>query len=385
MKKIYRLELEKAIDEDKRINFLAFVQTPWHALGVDAFIRFKEESGIKLHGFVCILSHAQAGIILKESSFSFDLADIEIVHYTDGTKESPIVKIKNNLSISNTIKFLHKSGDDFFILSTVYPKYQWHAYIARNCQGRRPVSVLIDEGLGMYMRNMNDWIMETWSSKERLYKKLKYTYEFCFGSPQKEKWLKKKKEFVSFGLFNTVDMSLNNNVVEYYKKVLNNANKQINDVFVSCYENAIVINTQPYFDEGQLTEDSDINLIKHICLLCAKKGFSVVLKPHPREKNIERYDGIDNCVIDSNFTSSQESIISNLKIKPRLIVGLCSTTLVSLRLFYGIKTASVMHCISSKGMGKKMNNDLIKFEKVFGKTVPCPLNLEEFSELLNRI
>lgn len=382
MKTIHRGELENEIKKNSKMNFLAFVQTPWHALGVDAFIKFKEEQGVPLNGLVCVLSHAQAGVILDEASFSFRNPDLRVVHYTDGTKENPFVKIHKNLLVSKALRRKCETGSDFYILATVYPKYQWHGYVAQNCTGKKPVSVLIDEGLGMYMRDRYAWVMETWSSKENVYKKVKYTYEFYIGSPRKEMILRSNNALHSFGLFRSADMNTNDIAVKYYKKVLMESQKSGINSAPSYYEDALVINTQPYFDEGQLEKENDIELIKQICLMCAEKGIKVVLKPHPREKNIKRYNDIENCIVDRNFSASQESIISNLKIKPRLVVGLCSTTLVSLRLFYGIGTASVLHCIGTEGMGKKMNNDLLRFEKVFGNIIDCPSNIEELGNVL---
>lgn len=385
MRTIHRLDLERLIKTQK-INFIAFVQTPWHALGVDAFIKYKEEKGSHLVGTVCVMSHAQAGMILDEKSFSYENCDIEVVYYTDGVRTSVIKKIKNAVCNSQSLIQKNIANKEFYILATVHPKYQWHSYIAQNCD-KKAVSVLIDEGLGMYMRNTQDWLMETWSGKSRVLKKIKYTYEFCIGNPSKEKILEANNSLMYFCLFIPDNMRVNYECVAYYKKVLklNESRNYSEAKGLSFYENAVVINTQPYFDEGQIIGDSDINLIEQICTLCGNRGIKVVLKPHPREKSIDRYTAIKNCIVDTNFAVSQESIISCLDSKPRLLVGLCSTTLISMDLFYGVKTVSLIHCISYDGVKKKMRTDLQKFEKVFGNTVCCPNNIPELEMILDKI
>ncbi|MDO5151578.1 MAG: polysialyltransferase family glycosyltransferase, partial [Oscillospiraceae bacterium] len=267
-----------------------------------------EDEGTHLKGNVCILSHTQAGFILDVNSFSFNSPDIEVSKYTDGVNENLVTKLRNNLTVSRELKKLHSNGSDFYILATVYPKYQWHAFVSQNCPGKRPISVLVDEGLGMYMRSTRDWIMESWFSKDRFYKKVKYTYEFCYGRPKKEKQLKSKNELIFYGLFYTKDMTINTKVAEYYKKVLLDEKKLVRHEVPSYYENSVVINTQPYYDEGQLESEADTSLIKQICRACSQEGYTVVLKPHPREKSLDRYSCIEDCIMDTDYMLSQESI-----------------------------------------------------------------------------
>lgn len=385
MRKINIETLEREICQNGT-NFVAFIQTPWHAHGVDAFIKYKEAQGVRLKGLICVRIHPQAGLLLQESSFSYNNNSIEVVEFDDTnntSKQSGLIeKIRSHFDSSSEL-FPNKQFDgEFYILKSRVPAYQWHLFVAHHTQ-MRPISVLIDEGLGMYMRTSQDWLALVWNG--RGLNRVGSLYYYLIGHKLKDKALKEHHALIEFTLFSRDGMKPNQDVIDWYRLILNDGATTCDTRSCSLYEDAVVINTQPYFDEGQIENNEDLELINQVCRLCKDKGLRVVLKPHPREKSIGRYDAIENCIVDTNAALSQESIIASCKVKPRILLGLSSTTLVSLNLFYGIKTVSLVRCMPCNKLGKMMRTDLSRFEKTFSNTVCSPRNLQELGDVLETI
>lgn len=378
--------LRKTIKENN-CNFIAFAQTPWHAHGINAFLVYAKENNINIKGYICILKHSQAGILIGRNNFINCTGDVEVVLFTDigsRNKRNPIKSRFDTWSWINKSKEANEKNA-CYILSPFMPKYDWHAYM-KSLNTMKVYSVIIDEGLAMYMRSLSDWKNETWSSPISLKSKLKNTYEVLFRNESYQKKLNKRSELMQFTLFsNDGTLSKNTDVIEHYKTAIAYTSELSSYDDIKCFENAAIINTQPYYDHGQISEDEDIRVLKWLCLKLSELNIKVVLKPHPREKNLLRYSNLVNCYLYENNVISQETILSHLKIKPILFAGFSSTSLVTANILYGIPAISLSRLTNSEKIGNQMKSDDERFVSTFGDLVFCPSNGYELSNTLKEI
>ena len=109
-----------------------------------------------------------------------------------------------------------------------------------------------------------------------------------------------------------------------------------------------------------------------------------MIKPHPRECKTYRYRDAGLDVDDSNSTISQEVLLANAINKPKLIIGFFSTSLITAKLFFGIKTASIGKIEdfeSILGYGKDINN----FINTFNNFLYVPKSYVEFENIIKSI
>lgn len=390
MDAICESELLAKIEKNLQWNLVAFVVTPWAAHGVDAFIEYMNDCGIQPNGTICVIKHGQAGYLVDCDHFSFSSKDIHICTLINSTMKLPIVKkIKMKLNMyANNIVAKQKGNRNIFILNQGSMNYEWHARLKKLKDGRIARSVIIDEGIGMYMRDKKTWIKEDCSNASSLKEKLSIVVSRYVVNPLMQKRLSSEGELMNFSILqrNTKNELISNEVsVKYYKTVIHRLGIRENIERLSIYENAIVVNTQPFYEYNQVFEDEDIQIIQRLCELCAKKGIKVVLKPHPREKNIDRYNILKNCWIDDRKGITQESIISQLTIKPKAIVGFSSTTLISERVFDEIPAISLIRCVNIQNIETKMRADFVDFERSFKRFASFPQNWEELDDCLDSL
>lgn len=384
METINSSALKKRLASDSNINFLAFLVTPWHAHGVNAFMRFKQDQGVRLRGIICIGKNAQAGYLIDDS-YLIHSNEITIVRYDSRENKTIKSSLKNLLDTWRGCYFLPPVSDkcDIYVLNCVNPYFGMHAFLKLYLK-KQPLAVLIDEGLATYMRSNFGRLCESLSFKNSILKKSIIVYSSLISSAFLRKMVS-YNEIYHFQIFDYGNHELERNdfAIKYYKDVLS-LTKNIDAGYVKDYENAVVINTQAYFEMGQIINDLDIEIIKLICRECGNLGLNVLLKPHPRENHLERYDGIDNLVVDSRKGVSQESIIAGLEVKPTLVIGITSTTLVSLKVLFDVNTVSVAPYFLNQRIGPRLRGDCKDFCRTFEKFVPCLATTDELLREINR-
>lgn len=388
MNEISARELLDKYKRDDDLNVLAFVVTPWVAHGVDAFIEYLIERGLDPKGAVIIIAHGQAGILVNQEHFSTTCKGISFYRLKE---ESSSIKDKIRNKLNTYIQNLivrSKNGRELFVLNQGCVNFEWHAKL-KHLNGERHIqSVILDEGIGMYMRDKKAWAMESISNTTSFKQKVSIIFSLYILNPCMERHLKKINECTEFCLLKksaNYEFIPDKETIKYYGRVIKKIGAVSDYQDSKKYENAVVINTQPFYEYNQVYHDEDIRAIKMICDLCSDRGISVVLKPHPREKNIERYDALKNCLVDRRKGITQESIISQLQIKPKLIVGFSSTTLVSEKIFEQIPAMSLVACIDTNNVESKMAMDFCRFQKTFKNIVAFPRNVEEVGLQLDSI
>lgn len=365
-------QLMNVIRKDAAINFIAFAISPWAAHGVDAYISRCYDEQEKIKGFICVLEHSRSGYLLDESHFSNTDDNIQIVRVKGGKCENDREILLKGILKKN----MKKEASKFYILSQRVPSYLWHFRIKSVRDSMYIKSIVIDEGLGMYMRNDRDWFNEFVGISSSIQKKINAAFNVYIYNHLLDMILEKKKEKEYFTLLNKKNNNLEINpiAVRYYKLAIEKIGKSSKED--SIYEDAVVLLTQPYYEMGSIANDEDLKILEQVCNVCARAHLKVVLKPHPRETDIERYNILKNCYVDIKKGKSVESIISGLKRKPKAIIGFSSTSLVAEKLFDEIKTVSLIDCMNDCNVVGAAKVDFDKFRQIFGTFVEFPSEIK---------
>lgn len=171
----------------------------------------------------------------------------------------------------------------------------------------------------------------------------------------------------------------NEDIIDYYKQAIN-SDKISSDKY-KVYNNAVVISAQLYFENGRIKDDADLKLYKEIISGFSEKGISVVFKPHPRDKALSRYDGL-NCFVDTDNTVSQEIIMASLDVKPAAVLSFTSTSLITSKLFYGVKAASLNELLKGEDVQITLQNEFSNFKKAFGSVVAVVKTTDELLDYI---
>lgn len=379
--------ISKIIEKDKSINFVALARTPWHALGCKAALLKMKAESVRLNGILFLdkdnykaekpmISRADFSLLdendIKYSIFYQDLDNIFSKSKTENVK-------KKALSFKYFIN--HQKGSRKIY---IFSPFHINDILAYEIKSAVPdsdiVNIVIDEGLGIYMRSDFNWAVEQYQNTHSLKKAV-----LMFINMQKKKLFNylslKRNEFVNNNILvkNKGRFEENKQITEYYRQVIDAC--RISSDKYSRYENAVVISAQLYFENNQIKNDADLVIYKKIISVLAEKGISVVFKPHPRDKNLNRYNSL-GCFVDTDNTVSQEVIIASLNIKPLAVLSFTSTSLVTSKLFYGVKTASLNNLLKKDDVQLTLQNEFSNFEKTFGSIAFMPKNTDELIDFI---
>lgn len=374
------------IKADEKINFVGFVRTPWHALGCNASLLKLKKQEEQLHGLVVLsadsyqnskpLLTADNFNALRENDVSFQLVYYCGKDFSSSTIENVKIKLKS-------LKYLagHSKGTrKIYVLNPMSVHDIFVTRLKEAVPEADIINIIVDEGLGNYMRSGFNWAVEMYQNthsikafirsivnlqKRRLYIQRSLKRNECLNH---NILVEDKKHFKE-----------NKQITEYYKQVID-AGRVPADTY-SIYENAVIISAQLYFENNQIKNDADLEIYKEIVSKLTEKGISVVFKPHPRDKDLSRYDSLD-CYVDTDNTVSQEIIIASVAVKPLAVLSFTSTSLVTSKLFYGVKTASLNNFLKKDDVQLTLQNEFSNFEKAFCSVVSLPTTADELIDFI---
>lgn len=388
MKKYTESEFIELVNSQNDINFLAAAITPWHALGIDAAILQMTQQGISLKGYIMVVAHSVSGTGIDENSFCMKAAEgIKIIQITDIPGTSGFgAKLMNK--ITTTLYYMgscnHSKNTD---LPTLYwvvplkPSYELIPKIAARHQNYRLSVILIDEGIaGTYLTSTSRWWYLSfkeggWKSGVRAFWSMFVRDPYFFAR------LSKQGCIVLNQLLTGKAGSLvpNQPVIAAYRDILR---RKKCDKDFSYYSNAVIINSDMLKETGILKSDIDIDILRTICEDMKKQRIPVILKPHPREKEVARYGQLE-CQIEGSAGIAQESIWGTLKEMPYCVVGFASTTLITAKLLFNIEAISLNYLVQEDFSGDK--GVFEKFNHTFSEMIHFPKNIEELLVTLHDV
>lgn len=379
--KIYtQEEIISMIHSRQNINFLATAITPWHALGINANIYLLEQQGIELKGFIMVVAHPMTGTAIEESNFEMQNSKgIEVVGICQNSlRNSVLSSLKRKINKYCYYLFLtNKNIEKLYWAVPMKPSYEFLPLVDTKSFQKHIITILIDEGLGTYLDS--DYVCCKWAFREGGTKAGIYSVWHTFVRDKFYMFQLKRKKAIIFKQLlykKSYQWLINKTVVNAYRKTMK---KEKLTIHTELYSGTVVINSNMLFEIGIFSERIDIQIYKELCERLRKNNIKVIIKPHPREKEIEVYQEL-NCDIEVKCTVAQESIFAGLQVLPICLIGFDTTTLVSSKILFGIEGISLNQLVHPKYLNDK--NRFHKFNKIFSNIVYVPKTMDELIEFV---
>lgn len=355
-------------------DFVAVAMTSWHVMGIlSVLLRFYDTGKVK-KGIIVIERYYELGWAVSEELFALlGGRDIRIVRLTDLPKLSRGSFLHWAL---NTPK--KRTAQDFYCLVPQVPMPLLSRDLERMFRSRSIVTVIVDEGLGTYTRSVWGFVhlctsdLGNWG--ERFNVASEWTQRYAAKGV-----LSCAHRLIDCNLFRKLPLRIaaNDPAIAAYRRMYRDMGKGIDFSDYSHYRDAVIVSGQAYTSSGVMYENEDVSVLTGICSYLRAKQVPVIIKPHPREMHRERYQPLLDmgCLLESDQQYPMELILANLKGRPRGIVGMTSTPLITAKLFWGIPTYSIVRLLRPghmrKDLGKEMDSFRMKFRK-YVKMITAP-------------
>lgn len=380
-------EFDRAIKLENN-NFYAFALTPLHAVGINVIISYLEDNGRKLKGYIFIRSHGITGKTIDSNSFSYASKELKIENYDYGVSSKSIFEAlrekKSLLQASREIPenevYLVWTDIENEITENINKYVSIHKFIF----------IRIDDGEGSYLPmfrrfygkgmigKYNSTIIE--KCKNYFAASIKTTFYslICHNLKNRERYV----EATIFKNSKSNIISRNELFADRYVEVFKGI-KAPSSYFDSKSSKGIcLINTQCLLENSLTDGISDFQIIKEVCSKLCTKGYRIIIKPHPREKSIEKYEELHATVIKDN-SIPQEAMIANAVEKPKFILGFNSSSLLNAYGLFEIQVISLANMLKDKnGVSKKYKKDLKKYIKRYKDYFAFPKEFDDFDRLL---
>ena len=396
---------KKLINEN--INFIAFVMSPFHMLGVDAYLlETKEKYQKPLKGIIFIFPHPKDGIIIRDEHINCKkFVDVEIIYVVEFQiqKKKYVDKIINIYltlrGILYTIFNKNNNKRELFIISVLDPYFSIFKIFSNKkiANQYRPTFIVIDEGVGSYM-SKKIWKLVTKYEKDIKKNSKKNIKLFTIIKDISKDFLSsivqliKKPIFYFFKVENRLIFKQYNNtlipnysVINSYKKVLYKFKKDNYKKFIPTFKKPIIIlSTQPFVEYNQIKEYTFIKVVEKIINILEKNDFVIFLKPHPREL-LDKYEKLllqhKNLIIVPKSILLEEILLS---CSPTAIIGFTSTSLITSKLFYNIHSISITDLIIKLSNDPLLKLSAKEFKLKFQNIIYFIGSLKELNYIIKR-
>lgn len=325
-----------AIENNESLDFVAKCITPWHLIGLKAFVERLCSSKDTVRGLVFVRKHnsgKSTNFYVKESDFQFPNNAIIDVFFEDRAVSSTVEKGKKFFSYIFDGVEKKRSNHTVYILQSFYQDYLFAFSFLKNTFSNCEL-VCIDEGVGSY-RNKRD--LTHYYFSKGLKKGLQAWFDWLL-SYILDKKIKCPKEWFTILKKSKLGWVKNEEVCELYNKVL----RQSED-FVIGDEKYILVLTQPFdTEEDRMSASAMYAAIDNEISIYQEKGYKVYIKPHPRETDdtINSYKQKGYSVFP--FAGGFETIMGGINNLPECVIGLNTTSLITAKVLFDIRAVSVI-------------------------------------------
>ena len=395
-RKLYNFILKKL--EKENINFIGFLVSPFHALGIDAYLYELLKKSKNLKGLIFIGPHPKSGFIVNEKDLRCsEFTDVEIIYIENDN----YLRNKNNFEkISNGINML--IGLLNIMLSKKYSKRELFILTIMNInisilsifsnkkvlRAYHPRFVLIDEGIGTYMSKQvwkleKNYINSSLDDKSIFLRLKRLFVVFLLNMASQYKNIEKRFLFYS----RKDDICVNEHVIASYKKIIEinkNHIKNSDIINLAKYINGgkfVILATQPFVEYNQIKLFNYMGILDKLFKILNKRNLKIVLKPHPRESE-KKYGKIFKNYKDIYICTKSFLLEEMLYLNPIKIIGFTSTSLVTSKLFYEIESISLVNIIIKNTNDSLINARGSEFKSKFKKYVHFINNFKEIEDLI---
>ena len=369
-------------------NFFACAMTYLQAIGVNASIQQLREKGIELKGYIFIVGHPITGRILSKTDFDIDGTDIKIVNFMDAYKKKFMHPIRGRvLALRQSKK--HILCDSVYIVSTVID-YRWYQILYSYKSEKKLCYIVIDDGGGSYANPFKDFLQyELYQRKKNLINVTKVIIKTTIWSLYNNllrHCLKKNDSYIDNRIFNNLKKNKlcpNEKIVPYYRNQFKKQGEKINTEILSLCENSVLFNTQCLVENKMIEGEIDARLYQRSISIIKELELKVVLKPHPREVNIEKYESIGATLIPANVT--QEALLANLDNLPKCIISIFSSTLLNAKGLFNIPVISLAKILLKEDINKVFRSQLQDFILQYEDLFWFPESMDELKKMVSTL
>lgn len=386
---------------DKDVDFVAFIVSPFHLLGVNAFmLEFYRKYNKRPKGIIFVHPHPKNGIIVNtEHLKSIEFADVRLMYIQKNeniNNMNLLTFIKNGIhlirGILNVIITRNNTlRKNLYVVSVMDIPISVLKVFENNkiVQKYSPIFVIIDEGIGSYM-SANVWkLVRTYDrphNKINLNEKLLHELTALLVSIIK-KFVYHYVQSRNYLLFIKEADTLTPNVpaIISYKRALIHRYKQKSyprRLFPSIKKPWAIIVTQPFWEYDQIEISDYISVLDKTIKVLTCNGFTVVLKPHPRESPI-KYKILSgkykNLIVFSQSTVILEDL---LQLRPDIVLGFTTTALVTSKLFYDIQAVSMVDLLTRVSDDPLLNISSKEFKEKFQDIIWFANSIDELKRFL---
>ncbi len=365
-------EIAEQIKDDNEINFIGRVLTPLHVLGIETLLLYLKEKGVKCKGYILIVPHYETGLGVNDDILHPDMYEgVEPVLLDE--KNEP----KQDAATLLKLNQRNENEQVFYFANPFRAELGYVAAISKLRPDSNLRVIITEEGNGNYLRNpykLSRMELVGMSFKEGL----RYFVEACI----RDRFFVSRMTRNGFVSDFTMLMRENGEGVkneDYVRNIVKILKTKVSDDNFSEYEDAIVICPSLLYESGYLKIAQDLDIYADIQRALGDGKYLV--KPHPREKDKQRYSVL-NCNIDERHTLSTEELLARLSKRPKCIIGDSSTVLVSASALFGVKTVSINQLFDRKILTDKHYFD--GFNNSFGQMCYIPKSLEELVDYIKR-
>ena len=391
---MYIEDVEELLKIDEHCNFLAMAITPYHAVGVEATLLYLKSIGVEVNGYVLLTAHPSTGMAVTEKNFGLIKGQVKFLEfdYAFSKHQTFIDELKNKTSILKSVSKNDKTtGEVFYFVWTEAINNLLSAI--RQCrEGARIKFVKIDDGAGSYIDAFHRRLSygSSGTGNNNILCKIRNCIipyirsgTYYVADLVIENKLRNTDSFINANVFERVRGTLHKNVnfAQFYETAFRN--EDIKNDF-ECFENAVVINSQALFEFGVLDEDIENEIYKNLSVLLSDFGKRIVVKPHPREKNIVKYSEY-GWKLYSQKSISQEIILAQLSQKPICIISVYSSTLLNANGVFGVPVVSLAKILNKKRIDKSLRMVLERYITQYKDIIMFPDSYEELKVILKEL
>lgn len=387
-----KIEYKNILKKDNGINYIASAITPWHYIGCKAAIECIKEKHNYAKGHILIYPHGLTGLCIDKEDEIEKNGNVYIVDYDKGNLKSKVKTIFGCVSF-----FLSKTTKDnpIYIISPMKPNWNILSLAHSIFPKRNLICFIISEGIGDSQVNSLFAQKLKYSRRIKEYKKKKNIVKIMYirlisivdiiTSLLFLKILKIKGCIIDERLFYMQNnrLEINTNIVKYYKKALGNEKSQLNN---ETYKNSVLINAQLEDCIDKYGNDVEKNTIKKCIEICKINNVDVVIKQHPRDNNLLRFADL-KCRFDVRKNLSQETLIARSKYKPICVIGVSSTSLITLKLFFNIPAISLARMVFDSVEDKLVKEQLQDYINKYSSMINMPQSneglMDEITKAIN--
>lgn len=358
------------IKNDDTINFITYATTPWNALSIDALLLGFNERGIKINGIIVIEEHFSAGYMITPESFTNNCCRYVCLPNMRDKRRVPSVMV-SVIQYYKTIFRRTKKANPLYV--STYRSDVPECDIVNNLSflGRNILVCNTEEGVGQYMGTFDKTY--SFSEVKNIGNLRGYVRKIFFGKyvykllhPHYDSMTMEKR-------FGKLYPKKENTAL--YRKIFEEKNRHAN-ISISKEElsKSIVICTTAW-RRNEIQYDEDLRVLKMICDGLHNKGYSLLLKTHPRDKFFETCTETLHCKRLHEEGLSMECLCEYAQ--PLAVISFSSTTLVNPHIFCNIPTYCLTNMLDRSKISDFYLDEIDGFKKTFGSVVKHVCCVEE--------